>query len=149
MTSRRNDERSGIRARQLRRLAASLLVVASLPLASSAAPRKVGAGPSMEIQPEEHDFGNVHRNEKLLYAFTILNTGTEDLVIHRISTSCGCTAALAADRVVPPGGTTKLDVTLETRKYSGVVQRSVSVASNDPNRVRTVRVRAFVEPEDD
>jgi hypothetical protein len=101
----------------------------------------------MEIQPEEHDFGNAQQNQKLVHRFTVLNTGTEDLVIRRISTSCGCTAAIAADQVVPPGGTTRLDVTLETRNYSGVVQRSVSVASNAPDRVRTVRVRAFVEPD--
>jgi len=102
----------------------------------------------MEIQPEEHDFGNVQQSQSLVFAFTVLNTGNEELVISRISTSCGCTAAIVSDRVVPPGGTTKLEVTLETRKYRGVVQRSVSVASNDPDRVRTVRVRAFVEPDD-
>jgi hypothetical protein len=34
---------------------------------------------------------------------------------------------------------------METRKYKGAVERSVSVASNDKRRVATVRVRAFVE----
>ena len=44
-----------------------------------------------------------------------------------------------------PGESTTLEVILETRKYKGVIDKSVSVASNDRERVRTIRVRAFVE----
>jgi hypothetical protein len=99
----------------------------------------------MEIEPSEHDFGNTRQDQKLVYDFLIKNAGTEDLTLLRIATSCGCTAAFPAERVVPPGGTTTLQVTMETRKYKGAVERSVSVASNDKRRVATVRVRAFVE----
>ena len=112
---------------------------------STGATQKKQAGPVMEIEPEEHDFGDVSQDQKLVYAFTVRNDGTEDLEILRISTSCGCTAAIPSDRVVRPGDSTKLEVTLETRKYKGVIQKSVSVASNDRRRVRTIRVRAFVE----
>ena len=121
----------------------STLVVATASLVL--AQEKTADGPQMEIEPEEHDFGNVQQNQNLLHEFTITNTGSEDLVIRRISTSCGCTAALVSEDVVPPGGTVSLEVKLETRKYKGVVQRSISVASNDKRRVRTVRVKAFVE----
>lgn len=136
--------RRRIESRILRGLGAAML---ALLWVASAAAQKKDSSPHMEIQPEEWDFGEVAQNRKLVHAFTILNTGAEDLVIRRISTSCGCTAAIVSESVVPPGGTTGLDVTLETRNYSGVVERSVSVASNDPDRVRTIRVRAFVEPE--
>lgn len=102
-------------------------------------------GPRIEIQPESHDFGKVEQNLKLVKDFEVRNIGDEDLVITRISTSCGCTAALTSERVVKPGKTTNLKVTFETRTYKGPVQRSVSVASNDPRRIRTVRVKAFVE----
>lgn len=109
------------------------------------AQEKKADGPQMEIEPEEHDFGNVQQNQNLVHEFTITNTGSEDLIIRRISTSCGCTAALVSENVVPAGESTTLEVKLETRKYKGVVQRSISVASNDKRRVRTVRVKAFVE----
>lgn len=102
-------------------------------------------GPVMEIEPEEHDFGGVRQNQKYVHEFTVSNVGTEALEIRRISTSCGCTAAIAETRTIEPGGSTILRVTLETRKYKGVIQKSVSVASNDRRRVRTVRVKAFVE----
>ncbi|HJS75109.1 MAG TPA: DUF1573 domain-containing protein [Vicinamibacteria bacterium] len=102
-------------------------------------------GARMEIEPAEHDFGAVRQDQKLTHDFLVRNTGTEDLTLLRIATSCGCAAALPAERVVPPGGSTTLQVTLETRKYKGAVERSVSIASNDRRRVATVRVRAFVE----
>jgi hypothetical protein len=103
------------------------------------------SAPRLSIAPEDHDFGSVGQDEKLVHEFAIVNEGTEALEIRRISTSCGCAAALAAERVVPPGGTTTLRVTLETRKSRGRIERSVSLASNDPRRVHTVRVQAFVE----
>ncbi len=114
-------------------------------VASPAGQKKAAEGPRIEIVPEAHDFGNVRQNQKLVHEFTIQNTGTEDLVIGRISTSCGCTAALTSDRIIAPDASATLKVTLETRKYKGTIERSVSVSSNDARRVTTVRVKAFVE----
>ena len=121
---------------------ATMLLSAAEPLHAQAS--KSG-GPRMEIEPSEHDFGPARQDQKLVYDFLVKNTGTEDLELLRIATSCGCTAALPAQRIVPPGGSTALQVTLETRKYKGVLERSISVASNDRRRVATVRVKAFVE----
>jgi hypothetical protein len=102
-------------------------------------------GPRIEIAPSEYDFGDVQQQQKLVYDFVVTNTGSEELEIKRLSTTCGCTAAITKDRTVPPGGSTTLEVTLETRKYQGVIERTVSVASNDPGRVHQVRLKAFVE----
>ncbi len=127
----------------------ALVAVAALTLSIGAPARAQASkrgGPLISIEPAQHDFGSVRQDQKLVYDFLVRNTGTEDLTLLRIATSCGCTAALPAERVVPPGGSTTLSVTLETRKYKGVLERSVSVASNDRgNRVSTVRVKAFVE----
>ena len=121
------------------------VVVVALALAGTGLAQKNKTGPVMEIEPEEFDFGGVQQNQELVHEFTVKNVGTEDLEIRRISTSCGCTAAVPADRVVRPGESTVLEVVLETRKYKGVIDKSVSVASNDRDVVRTVRVKAFVE----
>lgn len=127
-------------------VAASVLAVMCVSATgTSIAQRKSKSGSVMEIEPEEHDFGGVQQDQKLVYEFTVKNVGTEDLEIRRISTSCGCTAAIAYDRIVKPGESTTLEVVLETRRYKGVIDKSVSVASNDRARVHTVRVRAFVE----
>jgi len=112
---------------------------------TSVAEQNSKPGPVMEIEPKEHDFGGVKQDQKLVHEFTVNNVGSEDLEIRRISTSCGCTAAILTKRIVKPGESTTLEVILETRKYKGVIDKSVSVASNDREHVRTIRVRAFVE----
>lgn len=129
--------------------ALSFFLAASLVAATSVEAQKKSGGPRMEIEPEEYDFGSVQQDEKLVHEFAIHNTGDEVLEIRRISTTCGCTAALTADKSVAPGESTTLRVTLETRKYRGTIERSVSVASNDPRRVHTVHVKAFVEPKEE
>jgi hypothetical protein len=103
------------------------------------------AGPQMEISPELHDFGKAKQNQRLVKEFEIENTGSEDLKIGRISTSCGCAVAKPAVKFLKPGETTTLEVTLETRRYVGHVQRSVSIASNDPKRIKTIKVKVYVE----
>lgn len=124
-------------------------VLGVLTLAGEQAGKETGndsvKGPRIEIAPELHDFGKVKQNQKLVKEFELKNVGTEDLVLGRISTSCGCTAALTSKKTLTPGESTSLKVTFETRRYKGAVQRSVSIASNDPRRVRTLRVKAFVE----
>jgi len=124
-------------------IALALLLAAGPPLSSQTAK---SAGPRISIEPAEHDFGPARQDQKLVYDFVVANTGDQELSLLKLATSCGCTAAFPAERVVPPGGSTTLTVTLETRKYKGVLERSVSVASNDRRqRVSTVRVKAFVE----
>lgn len=103
------------------------------------------SGPRIEIRPETHDFGRVEQNLKLEKEFEVENVGTEDLIIKRVSTTCGCTAALTSDQIVKPGQKTTLKVSFETRMYKGSIQRKVSVASNDPRRVKTITVKAIVE----
>ena len=99
--------------------------------ASSAA-----TGPRIGIDPTTFAFGKVLQNKTLHKDFVIRNLGTEDLKIGRISTTCGCTAALAESDVVKPGSSTTLGVDLQTRTYSGRVERSVIVESNDPTKPR-------------
>ncbi len=102
-------------------------------------------GPAIEISPDVFDFGGVAQDQRLEHVFIIENIGTEPLEIRRISTSCGCAAAVPDSRIVEPRASTRLVVTLETRKYKGVIEKSISVASNDPGRIRTIKVQAFVE----
>lgn len=131
-----------------RALYALASLAAVVGLAAGAAPvagQASQTGPAIEIEPAVWDFGGVSQDQRLQHAFTIENVGTEVLEIRRISTSCGCAAAVPDTSVIEPGQTTRLVVTLETRRYKGVIEKSISVASNDPKRVRTVRVQAFVE----
>jgi hypothetical protein len=97
------------------------------------------------VEPESFDFGRALPNRTLSKEFSIRNFGDKDLTIEGVSTSCGCTVAEGWARTVRPGGTTPLRVTLETRAYSGKVERQVLVRSNDATTpVLTIRLTATV-----
>jgi hypothetical protein len=89
-------------------------------------------GPRISVEPASFDFGKSVQNKTLTKEFSIRNFGSEDLVIENVSTTCGCTAALLDTKMIKPGGTAPLRVTLETRAYSGKVERKILIRSNDP-----------------
>ena len=102
--------------------------------------------PRIRVEPEAFDFGKALPAKTLRKEFTLSNFGDEALVIESVSTTCGCTAALASDTKLAPGSSTVLRVTLETRSYTGKLERQVLVRSNDPKTpLLTVKVSATVE----
>ncbi len=121
-------------------------------VAALAAPRpsqgedKAAKAPRIRVEPEAFEFGKTLPGKTLRKEFTLRNFGEAELVIERVSTTCGCTAAITANTRLEPGGSTQLSVTLETRSYSGKLERQVLVRSNDPKTpLLTVRVSATVE----
>ena len=128
----------------MRRLLAALAAAAFLAPAAGAE-EKAKAAPRIRVEPESFDFGKALPGKVLRKEFTIRNFGDAPLAIAGVSTTCGCTAALAAASEVAPGGSTSLRVTFETRSYSGRVERQVLVRSNDPKTpLLEVRVSATV-----
>ncbi len=135
------------------RLFALALVLAagvSAVLAEDAPKAAAAKGPRLSVEPASFDFGKAVQNKTLQKEFSIRNFGGSDLVIENVSTTCGCTAALLSDKVVKPGGSTPLRVSLETRNYSGKMERTVIIRSNDPEASTTevkVSVTVVAEPE--
>ena len=103
-------------------------------------------GPRFSIEPAAFDFGKAVQNKTLSKEFSIHNYGTEDLVIENVSTTCGCTVAEGYARVIKPGGSTPLRVSLETRTYRGKVERKVLIRTNDPSaKLAELKIEALVE----
>lgn len=121
-------------------LAAALLAV------TAAAADEAGGAPQIRVEPESFDFGKALPGKTLRKEFTLRNFGDQDLVLEGVSTTCGCTAALPKDKTIAPGGSTLLRVTLETRSYSGRIERRVLVRSNDPSTPR-LEIRLIVTVE--
>jgi len=90
--------------------------------------------PKIEITPKNYDFGTVP-NEKIGHVFSVKNTGKEILEITGISTSCGCTKGTVDKKLINPGETTELLVTIDPdlmgEKDTGKIERIVYVKSND------------------
>ncbi|MGB9890424.1 MAG: DUF1573 domain-containing protein, partial [Anaerolineae bacterium] len=59
--------------------------------------------PRLEMPERRHHFGRVYARWTVSHIFPVQNTGTADLVISNLVTSCGCTTAELSSRVIPPG----------------------------------------------
>lgn len=126
-------------------LAMTALLSASTLLAEAPRPAPAPASPRIAVEPASFDFGKAVRNRTLRKEFTLRNFGNADLVIERVTTTCGCTVAEGYSNVLKPGRSTALRVSLETRSYSGRMTRSVLIKSNDPtNALLEVKVEAAV-----
>jgi hypothetical protein len=96
------------------------------------------------------DFGKIKQGEVLTHEFVFSNDGQAPLVIERVATSCGCTAALVSEDKIGPGKTGRIKVTFDSRGYSGKVIKYVYVESNDsadPRREMVVSAEIEVPPQ--
>ncbi|OFV88632.1 MAG: hypothetical protein A2V74_04515 [Acidobacteria bacterium RBG_16_70_10] len=103
--------------------------------------------PRIKVAPASWDFGRAFPNQRLRKQFTLRNVGDRELVIEKVSTTCGCTVAEGYDRTITPGGSTPLVVSLETRQSLGRIEKRVAVRSNDPETpMLEIAVAATVVP---
>jgi hypothetical protein len=77
--------------------------------------------------------------------FTFTNTGGYPIKITNTLTSCGCTAAIADGRPIPPGQTGKIDVSFKTLNRRGLYEEPILIDTNDPAaRETTITLRVLI-----
>jgi hypothetical protein len=114
----------------------------------SSASDKVNKGAaSIEFEKTTHDFGKIIQGEKVTYAFKFENTGTSNLIISDVSSSCGCTVPSFTKDPVKPGETGLLKVTFESENRKGFQNKTVTVVSNTQPNTTILKIKAkIVEP---
>ena len=108
-------------------VAGALLACACLPFgwAEEAAPRIACDGASF-------DFGEVMDKERVDHTFVLKNAGGAELVINKVTTSCGCTTASLAKKNLAPGESVDVAAKFSLKGRSGHQKKTISVHSNDP-----------------
>ncbi len=102
--------------------------------------------PKLEIVEKSHDFGKATEGDKLTYVFKVKNSGSGPLLIDRVTTSCGCTAAVLKNKEVLPGGEGEIEVTFDTNHRGGDNQKTITIFSNDPTLPQaSLEIRVNVE----
>ena len=91
-----------------------------------------GSLPKIFFPETQHDFGQVKEGDKVDYTFKFMNSGSSNLTIKDVKTSCGCTAALLSEDNLNPGQEGTIRVELNTANRSGKMSRTVTIQSNDP-----------------
>jgi hypothetical protein len=120
----------------------ALLATASLSFATQQ------KAPSIAFEYLTKDLGKVTQGQKATHIFKFSNKGLAPLEISRVESSCGCTAAILSSKVIQPGETGQIEVTVSTEGVVSKITKSVTVNSNDPLQPQMVlNVSADVEPE--
>jgi hypothetical protein len=88
-------------------------------------------GPKIDIKEEQYDLGKVVQGQQAVHVFEFRNAGDEVLVIQKVLTSCGCTAAPVSSDRLEPGETGQIRVSVNTEGRSGRLAKYVTVYSND------------------
>lgn len=90
------------------------------------------AAPKLTVQNTEYRFGQVMQGKKVDHTFTFKNTGDAPLHILKVRSTCGCTAALASAKTIPPGGTGEVKVSFDSTRFHGPVLKSIYMYSDAP-----------------
>jgi hypothetical protein len=105
------------------------------------------AGDLAIIQFEEtsHDFGKIIQGEKVSYTFKFKNVGKTDLLISKVSTSCGCTVTSYPTDPVGPGESGKIVATFDSHNKKGFQNKTVTVLANTEPNYTTLSIKSDVE----
>lgn len=94
--------------------------------------------PQITLPESSHDFGDLEEGDVATHNFVVKNSGGSQLVLERVGTSCGCTAALPEKKEIAPGDTTTIEVSFNSKNRAGQsVHKTVTVYSNDPDHSQT------------
>lgn len=100
----------------------------------------------LRIDPPQWDFGKISSSQIVRHTFLLWNTGASTLYIRDLTVTCGCTVVDVSTRSIDPGKSASLTVRIEPDAKEGLVEKSVTIATNDPDGpLRTVTVRAQVQ----
>jgi hypothetical protein len=92
------------------------------------------AGPKIEFDEVRHNFGNIQEDIHFAtHRFKFKNTGTRDLFINTVQTSCGCTTPDWTRDTVHPGEAGYVDAKYETTGRIGEFNKTITVYSNAAN----------------
>ncbi len=104
--------------------------------------------PQIKFEETEHDFGRIVQGERVYYRFKFTNTGTSDLLITKVSSSCGCTVGKYPKEPIAPGQSDFVEATFDSSNRRGMQNKTITVLTNTQPNLTTLRIKAeIVMPE--
>jgi hypothetical protein len=104
-------------------------------------------GPSASWDITSFDFGNFKEEDgKQTATFTFKNTGSENLIITNVRSSCGCTAPDWTKTPVKPGEEGYVKATYDPKNRPGKFNKSITVTTNGTPPTTVLRITGDVTP---
>jgi hypothetical protein len=92
-----------------------------------------------EFDSHQFDFGNITGDKSVEHSFKLTNTGKSNLLIRKVSASCGCTAVQPDKTTIMPGESTMIKAIYNPKgSKAGNQKKAITVITNDPKQSRSV-----------
>ena len=102
--------------------------------------------PSVRFETKTFDFGEIAQKTSVSHEFQFTNTGKNNLILGKISSSCGCTVVSPKEKVIPPGQSSSIKATFSSGTRRGKQNKTITIITNDPkNSTIILRVTGDVE----
>jgi hypothetical protein len=100
-----------------------------------------------EFKKTEHDFGRINEEVgSVTTQFEFTNKGDNPLIIHRVSSSCGCTTPSYSKEPILPGKSGSISAKYSTTGRPGSFKKSIRVYTNVPDTVYVLTIMGSVLP---
>ncbi len=100
--------------------------------------------PVIKFKYKNYDFGVLIEGEKVSHVFKFKNIGNADLVITKVSTTCGCTVADYPEDPIPPGDEGKIEVVFNSMGKRGYQHKTIRVLANTQPNLTELSIDAQV-----
>ena len=90
------------------------------------------SSPEIEFETTTIDYGVIQNGSDGKRDFSFKNTGTANLIITNIRSSCGCTIPKKPEAPIAPGEVSKIIVSYDTKRI-GPFKKTITVSTNQKN----------------
>lgn len=97
-------------------------------------PKIPTTGPILEVENPVFELGTIGPNKKVTCEFKFKNTGTENLVIDKVLSTCQCTVPELKKMDYKPGESGTITVFYHSGTYEAAVQKHLHIVSNDQGK---------------
>ena len=88
--------------------------------------------PQIKFESTTINYGTIQNGSDGKRVFSFKNTGTENLIITNVRSSCGCTIPKKPEGPIAPGETSKIVVRYDTKRI-GPFSKIITVSTNQKN----------------
>jgi hypothetical protein len=99
----------------------------------------------MEFFETKHDFGKIKEGDKVRYAYKFKNTGTNPLLISKVTVGCGCTSPSFTKEPIAPGGEGEIVLEFNSKGKPGHQEKNAIIHSNAEVEAMSIGFTADVE----
>lgn len=100
--------------------------------------------PKMKFEETVYDFGKIIQGEKVAYDFHFVNSGKSELLINKVTTSCGCTVTKYPREAIFPGEKGKIEVVFNSKGKRGFQNKSITVLANTQPNYTKLNLKGIV-----